>query len=236
MAKNKQQQATDEPIALDVQLSKGEAFIEKNWKKLAIVIGAIIVIVAGIYTYKHYMAGKEQEAQKAIVGAQTAFAQQQYEQALKGEGNTKGLLKIIEEYGGTETANIAKLYAGLAYAKTDKVDEAIKMLEDFTPQGDKGVSPQYIAALANCYAADGQLDKAVDTFKKAASEADNAATSPQYLIEAGLLLESQKKNDEALKIYEQIKKDYPQSALVAPQQMQGGYVSAIDKYIERVSK
>ena len=114
--------------------------------------------------------------------------------------------------------------------------EAIKMLEGFTPQGDKGVSPQFIAALANCYAADGQLDKAVDTFKKAASEADNAATSPQYLIEAGLLLESQKKNDEALKIYEQIKKDYPQSSLVAPQQMQGGYVSAIDKYIERVSK
>ena len=54
MAKNKQQ-TTDEPIALDVQLSKGEAFIEKNWKKIAIVLGAVIVIVAGIYAYKHYM-------------------------------------------------------------------------------------------------------------------------------------------------------------------------------------
>ena len=62
MAKNKKQQVTDEPIALDVQLSKGEAFIEKNWKKIAIVLGAIIVIVAGVYTYKHYMAGKELEA------------------------------------------------------------------------------------------------------------------------------------------------------------------------------
>ena len=129
-----------------------------------------------------------------------------------------------------------KAQAGICYYKLGNYKEAIKMLEGFTPQGDKGVSPQFIAALANCYAADGQLDKAVDTFKKAASEADNAATSPQYLIEAGLLLESQKKNDEALKIYEQIKKDYPQSSLVAPQQMQGGYVSAIDKYIERVSK
>ena len=132
MAKNKKQQATDEPIALDVQLSKGEAFIEKNWKKIAIVLGAVIVIVAGVYAYKHYMAGQELEAQKAIAGAQTAFAQQQYEQSLKGEGNMKGFLKIIDEFGGTETANVAKLYAGLAYAKTDKVDEAIKMLEDFS--------------------------------------------------------------------------------------------------------
>lgn len=158
-----------------------------------------------------------------------------YNKALKGDGKTPGLLKIAG-MGMTSAANIAKAQAGICYYKLGNYKEAIKMLEDFTPQGDKGVSPQYIAALANCYAADGQLDKAVDTFKKAASEADNAATSPQYLIEAGLLLESQKKNDEALKIYEQIKKDYPQSALVAPQQMQGGYVSAIDKYIERVSK
>ena len=158
-----------------------------------------------------------------------------YNKDLKGDGKTPGLLKIAG-MAMTSAANITNAQAGNCYYKLGNYKEAIKMLEDFTPQGDKGVSPQYIAALANCYAADGQLDKAVDTFKKAASEADNAATSPQYLIEAGLLLESQKKNDEALKIYEQIKKDYPQSALVAPQQMQGGYVSAIDKYIERVSK
>ena len=41
MAK-KQQPKTEEPIALDVQLNKSEAFIEKNWKKIAIIIGAVI--------------------------------------------------------------------------------------------------------------------------------------------------------------------------------------------------
>ena len=130
--KKKNQQPTDEPIALDVQLSKGEAFIEKNWKTIAAVLGAIIVIVVGVYLYKNHMADKELQAQKAIASAQVAFAQQQYEQALKGDGNSKGLLKVINEFGGTETANIAKLYAGLAYANTDKVDEAIKYLEDHT--------------------------------------------------------------------------------------------------------
>ena len=226
MAKNKKQQATDEPIALDVQLSKGEAFIEKNWKKIAIVLGAIIVIVAGVYAYKHYMAGKELEAQKAIAGAQTAFAQQQYEQSLKGEGNVKGFLKIIDEFGGTETANVAKLYAGLAYAKTDKVDEAIKMLEDFSAQDDDMVSPAAIAALGNLYVKKGDNEKGINAFIKAADKANNDAVSPVFLLKAGQIYESMGQNEKALDLYNRIKKQYFRSPLS----------QEIDKYIERATK
>lgn len=226
MAKNKKQQVTDEPIALDVQLSKGEAFIEKNWKKIAAVIGAVIVIVAGVYIYRHYMNGKELEAQKAIAGAQTAFAQQQYEQALKGEGNTKGLLKIIDEYSGTKTANLAKLYAGLAYAKTDKTDDAIKMLEDFSAQDDDMVSPAAIAALGNLYVKKGDKEKGVQTLIKAATEADNDAVSAVFLLQAGEVYESLGQNDKAVELYNKIKKQYFRSPLS----------QEIDKYIERATK
>ena len=226
MAKNKKQQATDEPIALDVQLIKGEAFIEKNWKKIAIVLGAVIVIVAGVYAYKHYMAGQELEAQKAIAGAQTAFAQQQYEQSLKGEGNMKGFLKIIDEFGGTETANVAKLYAGLAYAKTDKVDEAIKMLEDFSAQDDDMVSPAAIAALGNLYVKKGDNEKGIKTLIKAAEKADNDAVSPVFLLQAGEVYESLGQNDKALELYNKIKKQYFRSPIS----------QEIDMYIERATK
>ncbi|MBR6203226.1 MAG: tetratricopeptide repeat protein [Bacteroidaceae bacterium] len=226
MAKNKKQQVTDEPIALDVQLSRGEAFIEKNWKKIAAVIGAVIVIVAGVYIYRHYMNGKELEAQKAIAGAQTAFAQQQYEQALKGEGNTKGLLKIIDEYSGTKTANLAKLYAGLAYAKTDKTDDAIKMLEDFSAQDDDMVSPAAIAALGNLYVKKGDKEKGVQTLIKAATEADNDAVSAVFLLQAGEVYESLGQNDKAVELYNKIKKQYFRSPIS----------QEIDIYIERATK
>ena len=226
MAKNKKQQVIDEPIALDVQLNKGEAFIEKNWKKIAIVLGAIIVIVAGVYAYKHYMDGKEKEAQKAIASAQTAFAQQQYEQALKGEGNSKGFLKIIDEFSGTETANLAKLYAGLAYAKTDKVDEAIKMLESFSTQDDEMVSPAAIAALGNLYVQKGDNEKGLKTLLKAAEEADNDAVSPVFLLQAGEIYESLGQNDKAVELYNKIKKQYFRSPLA----------QEMDMYIERATK
>ncbi|MBR1521723.1 MAG: tetratricopeptide repeat protein [Bacteroidaceae bacterium] len=224
--KQKNQQPTDEPIALDVQLSKGEAFIEKNWKTIVAVLGAIIVIVAGVYLYKNYMADKELQAQKAIASAQVAFAQQQYEQALKGDGNSKGLLKVIDEFGGTETANIAKLYAGLAYANTDKVDEAIKYLEDFSAQDDDIVSPAAIAALGNLYIQKGDNEKGVKTLVKAAEKADNDAVSPVFLLQAGQVYESMGQNDKALDLYNKIKKQYFRSPLS----------QEIDKYIERATK
>ena len=50
--------------------------------------------------------------------------------------------------------------------------------------------------------------------------------SPSYLISAARLLESQKKNSEALEIYKEIKEKYVNSAVSQD----------IDKYIERVSE
>ena len=95
-----------------------------------------------------------------------------------------------------------------------------------------------LGALADCYATDNQVDKAIATFQKAADLADNISFSPSYLLSAGLLLEHQKKNDEALKIYQRIKANYPASYLSTPIQPQTGETVApeIDKYIERVSK
>ena len=91
--------------------------------------------------------------------------------------------------------------------------------------------------LANCYASDKQIDKAIDTFKKAAKATDVPALCAEYLFQAGVLLESQKKNNEALEIYQQIKADYPTAPLCSRQQ-QGNVVmdAMIDKYIEKLSK
>ena len=224
--KKKQQQPKDEPIALDVQLGKGEAFIEKHWKKIAIALGAVIVIVVGVYIYKNHMADKELEAQKAIVAAQVAFAQQQYEQALNGDGNAKGFLKVIDEYNGTKTANIAKLYAGLAYAKTDKIDNAIKYLEDFTAQDDDIVSPAAIGALGDLYIQKGKTEEGIRTFIKAADKADNDAISPLFLLKAGEVYESLGQNDKAVELYKRIKKEY----------FRNNISQDIDKYIERATK
>jgi hypothetical protein len=56
----------------------------------------------------------------------------------------------------------------------------------------------------------------------------NYSLSPSFLLQAAQLLESQNKQDEALKIYQDIKHKYVNSTLT-----QSG---EIDKYIERTTK
>ena len=58
-----------------------------------------------------------------------------------------------------------------------------------------------------------------------AADNTNNSISPVFLLQAGEILESQNKKDEALKIYQDIKKKYVNSPVYGE----------IDKYIERVS-
>ncbi len=228
MAKNKvqQPQKEEEVIEITKTLSKGEAWFEQNWKKVVLGLLALIVIAAGIYGYQHMSSSKEAKAQAAIANAQSAFAMQQYEQALNGDGAAAGFTKIMKEYSGTKTANLAKLYAAICYAQTGKTDDAIKMFEDYDKQDDATISPAAIAALGNCYIQKGNNEKGVELLLKAAKTADNDALTPVFLLQAGQVYEAMNQNDKALEIYNQIKKDYFRSSVS----------QNIDQYIERASK
>lgn len=227
MAKKQKNKVSDRAIGLDIQLSKSEAFIEKNWKVILAAILAVIVVAVGIFIYRNHKAAKNEEASTAMAKSEAAFGMEQYDQALNGNGAEElGFLKIIDEYSGTKTANLAKAYAGLCYVNLDNTDEAIKMLESFDPQDDQFISPSAIAALGNCYATKGDSKKGAETLVKAAKKANNDAVSPIFLLQAAQLYESLNQNDKALELYKQIKETYSRSSLA----------NDIDKYIERVTK
>lgn len=215
-------------------LSQKEAVFMKHKKAISAAIVVVILIIAGVLSYETYISGpREQEASTALAKGQDYFANQQFELALKGDSTSyKGFLNIASDYSSTDAGNLANLYAGLCYANLDKWNDAVKYLEKYSAADDEMVSPAATAALGNAYAHVKQLDKAVEYLKKAASMADseaegnaNNSLSPTFLIQAGEILESQNKKDEALKIYQDVKKKYVNSPVYGE----------IDKYIERVS-
>ena len=214
-------------------LNNQEQFFLKYRKQILIAVAAILLIVAGCLAYKTLVAEpRENKASTAMAKAQEMFAERDFQKALNGDKTNEGFLSVIENYGGTDAANLAKGYAGLCYAQMGKWQEAVKYLEDFSPKSDAIISPAIVAALGNAYANTGKVDEAISTLKEAASMADsrsesvNNTISPTYLLQAARLLESQKKTDEALKIYKEIKEKYVNSAVAQD----------IDKYIERASK
>lgn len=224
----------NEAAAQEQSLNKQEELFLKFRKQILIAVAAVVVIIAGIVVYNTFVAGpRETKASTAIAKAQDAFAQNDYQKALNGDKTQEGFLAVIENYGGTDAANLAKLYAGLCYASLNKWQEAVKYLDDFSTQGDAMISPAATAALGNALAHTGDIDKAISTLKKAANMADseseegvNNSLSPSFLIQAARLLESQGKTADALAIYNDIKNKYANSAAAQD----------IDKYIERVTK
>ena len=204
-----------------------EALIDKYGKKILIGVAVVVLLSGGIYGYTHFSKSRNEKAAESLFKCEQYFAADNYEKALNGDGQgCTGLLKVIDEYGSTETGNLAKLYAGMSYAQMGKYQEAVTYLEKFSTCDDAMVSPAAIGMLGNCYAQLNQLDKATETLLKAAKKADNNSLSPVYLIHAGEIFESQGQNDKALDCYKQIKEKYIQS-------MQYG---DIDKYIERATK
>lgn len=231
MANSKIEQGTP---TMEQTLNKQEAFFLKYKKAIVGAVVAVIVIIAGTIAYNIFYAGPRQDkAATAMAKAQELFAAQQYELALKGDKSFEGFLQVASNYSGTDAANLANLYAGLCYANLDKWQDAVKYLDQFSAQDDAFISPSAMAALGNAYAHTKQIDKAVSCLKKAADMANseakdgvNISVAPTCLMQAARLLESQKKNDEALSIYKEIKTKYVKSY----------YNSEIDKYIERLTK
>ena len=219
-----QQQAAP---TMEETLNQSEAFFLKYKKAIIGVVIALVVIIAGIVLYKTYVSGPQEiKASTAIAKGQEYFAANNFEMALNGDSASfKGFAKLADEYSSTAAGNLANLYAGLCYAKLDKWEDAVKYLEKYDGADDQMISPAAEGALGNAYAHLNQLDNAVSHLKKAAEKADNNSLSPTFLIQAGEILESQGKNDEALKMYQTVKEKYFNS-------MQ---YQTIDAYIERVS-
>ena len=231
MATKLKKKKAQEPIGLDQQLTKAEAFFEKNGKLIIVIILAIIAISVSIWLFKSCKNDTEIEAQNAISLSQKAFANEQYEEALNGDkASSKGLLKIIDEYSGTKTANLAKLYAAICYIKTDKTDEAIKQLQDFSTQSDNTISPLAIEMLGNCMITKGDKEGGASKLIEAANTAKNESLSPVFLRQAALVYEDLGKKDKALELYEQIKKDYPQCGYCQGEE----HNTQIDNFIENL--
>ncbi len=209
---------------LESALTRTEQFIEDNQKKITYVVGAIVVIVAVYLAFnRFYMQPKEEEALNQMFMAENYFEKDSFNLALNGDGNYLGFLDIIDDYGMTKSANRSKYYAGISYLHLGQYEDAIDYLKRFKTD-DLLLGPIKAGAIGDAMLELGNTEDALKQYKEAYSETDNTLTTPVYKMKAAKLLESMNKLQDALKLYEEIKKDYPESA-------EG---TAVDRYIARV--
>ena len=197
--------------AVEQALSRTERAIEDNQKPLTIIVLVIILAIAGFLGTKKFIIGpKEKEAQAQIFMAESYFEKDSFNLALNGDGNYLGVLDIIDNYKITKTAKLARYYAGISFLHIGQYQDAIDYLQKFKSKDDM-IQPIAIGAIGDAYVELDDLDKAISHYLKAANHSENEFLTPLFLQKAGELLELQNKKSEALKHYERIKTDFPDS-------------------------
>ncbi len=205
-------------------LTRTEQYIEENKKSLSIIVAVILGIV-GIYLgyNKFVLAPKENEAQAQIFRAEQYFEKDSFLLALEGDGDAYGFIDIIDEYGITNTANLAHYYAGICYLRLGEYEEAIEHLKKFD-SNDKLVSLIAMGAIGDAYIELDDYDEAISFYEEATSKNKNEFITALYLKKLGLVYEETENYKKALTTYEKIKKEFPDSEEARD----------IDKYIQAV--
>ncbi len=216
MAKKKKQ---DDGIEIlenpDVLASKAEEFLndKKNQTLVFGIGGVILALVAVFFAYKYYINNQNKEAQEEMFQAVFYFEADSLGKALNGDGLNYGFLDILEDYPGTDAANLSNFYTGATYLKLGDFTSAIRYLSDFN--GD-----DYLVQ-ARAYSLIGDANMELENYSEAASSYDKAANyqsnkqySPIYLQKKAIALENEGKFAQAAAAYGEVISDYAGSSLV----------------------
>ncbi|MBR2051793.1 MAG: tetratricopeptide repeat protein [Bacteroidales bacterium] len=224
MAKQNVKNEGDERLeSIETTLTKAEQFVIDNQKPIYIVLAVLIIAVLAFFgVKKYYLEPREKDAQAAIYHAEQYFENDNFATALNGDGNYLGFVDVINDFGGTKTANLAKYYAGVCCLNTGDFNKAVEYLKSYKGK-DVLVSSLALGCLADAYMELGNVAEAAKCYVSAAKKSANSFTSPMYLLRAGMAYEMVGDYQNAIDVYNTIKADYPNS--------NEGF--SIEKYIAR---
>jgi tetratricopeptide (TPR) repeat protein len=223
MAKNKKDVNPTTISTVEETLSRTEHYLEENYKTLLIGLGVIVLLVGLIWLGKFYINKRNDEAQSQMFQAERYLELDSLKLALNGDGNYLGFLDIAKDYKFTNSGNLAKYSAGICYLHLGNYKEAIEYLNKYSKK-DNVIGSMAIGATGDAYVELGDLDKGVAKYIEAADYAKNSFNTPLFLMKAGEIYELKGNYADALKLYERIENEYPEST-------EG---TTIEKYIARV--
>ncbi|MEL6389798.1 MAG: tetratricopeptide repeat protein [Bacteroidota bacterium] len=216
MAKSRTPKNNDD-LLLDVTevSEKAGSFVEENQTLLIGIAGLVVAIVAGFIAFNMlYKAPREKAAMEQMFKAEYQFQRDSFALALENPGaGYDGFLDIIDNYGGTDAANLAKYYAGVSYLNLNRFEDAISFLKSYKAKGKVTPITKW-GAIGDAESELGNMESAIDAYRKATTTR-NSALTPYYLDKLGLLLQRQGDSAGALAAFERIKKEYPKSTEAA---------------------
>ncbi|WP_258102814.1 tol-pal system YbgF family protein [Marinoscillum sp. MHG1-6] len=217
MAKTKTKQQEGLDLLEDPELLTGKAeefFSDSKNRNIVFGVGGVIaIVVLAILGYKYYIADLNKQAQVDMFQAVYYFEADSLNKALNGDGINLGFLDVIDEYAGTDAANLAKFYAGAAYLKQGSYTSATVQLEDFS-SNDLLLQARAYALAGDAYSELNNYDEAASLYSKAASYNPNDQFTPIYLVKLAVAYEANGEFGKAADAYDKIISKHGKSTFV----------------------
>jgi predicted negative regulator of RcsB-dependent stress response len=119
---------------------------------------------------------------------------------------------VADQYPSTNPGKLARYYQALTLLDLEKQNQALETLKKVVGGSDKELSAMAEYQMATIYARTGKIDDAAKSYRSVADQKSVLVPRALVLLELADLLR-QTKPAEAAALYQQIKKDYPASAV-----------------------
>jgi|ERR1041385_635195 tetratricopeptide (TPR) repeat protein len=198
--------------------AQATSFYYENKKYISYAFTALLIIVVGSFIYVNNRRANNEKAAAEFAKVfpiydAAATEARQYKVAIDGqpERGIMGLKAIVDNYGGTESGEIARFYLANAYFQLGQYDDALKNFDSFSGSNPL-LEASAFAGMGGCYEVKGEYAKAASYFEKAANKVSNTINTPDYLNSAARCYGQSGEKEKALTLYKKIKKEYPTSS------------------------
>lgn len=187
-------------------------YYEENQNKIIVVVGVIAAIIVAVVLYYNKVDSNNLAASTELSRVLPTYTNGQYQEAIDGKPGTKeiGLLRIVEEYGGSEQGELARVYLANAYYFSEQYDKAIEEYENYSGN-DKIMKAAALAGSASVYVAKSNYSSAAELYSKAANVSKYNPATSEYLLKAGINYIKANDLENAKITLEKVKKDYSTS-------------------------
>jgi predicted negative regulator of RcsB-dependent stress response len=197
--------------------------------QLTLVLLLVVLVAAAAYGgWRIYHDRKTVEASAAFDAAQKAYgahvgpplpgepanpSEPSYpDEMSRAQDASRKFTNVANKYPGTNPGKLARYYNALCLEDLEQHNQALEELKKISDGGDKELASMAQYQIGVIYARTGKTDDAVKIFRALADKGSVFVPRPLVLLElAGVL--RQTKPQEAATVYQQIKKEFPDSTI-----------------------
>ena len=187
-------------------------FFEENKNKVLTYAGVLVAVAAIVYFYVNQKSESNEKAGLELSRIMPLYDQGSYLEAIEGKQGTNiiGLIRIVEEFDGSENGETAKIYLANCYAFLGNYDEAFEYYKDYSGSIDYFEAAS-LAGQAGYFAVQEDFAKAANLYLQASKMSKINSQNPDYLLNAGIYYLKAGEKEEAKILFNRIKDDYTTS-------------------------